>query len=123
MNNDRGFTLIEIMAVLVILGVIASVFAFKYYNADVEESTIATKVVPELNSREMMTWSNLKLQLNYTDDKTLFEVLDLELSNGQWTSGPAPTGGTYTYGSATVRLVRTPSTKDGCAQWRAHGSD
>lgn len=123
MNNDRGFTLVEILAVLAILGVIVSISVFKYYNAGVEEYATATKAVQELNSREMMTWSNLKLQLSYTDDKALFEVLDLELSNGQWTSGPTQTGGTYTHGSASVRLARTPSTNDSCAQWCIYGSN
>ena len=60
--NQKGFTLIEMISVLIIMGVVASVSIQKFdvisNNAN-ERALIAG--IKELNVREALVWSNLKI--------------------------------------------------------------
>jgi len=61
LKNKQGFTLIEIMAVLVIIGVMASVAVSKIndISGTAELRALGTGIA-ELNSREMLYWTNGK---------------------------------------------------------------
>ena len=60
-KNNKGFTLIEIMAVLVIMGVIISVGMHKInFITDSAEQRALETGVAELNAREMLFWTNAK---------------------------------------------------------------
>ena len=60
MSEEKGFTLIELMAMLVIIGVMTSVVVKKYNNISVSAELRAIDVgISELNSRETLTWANL----------------------------------------------------------------
>lgn len=90
--NQRGFTLIEIIAVLVILGVIATTAIPKYLDMR-REAVIkaANAVLHELNTRERM------------------KLLEWKLKDGQ---GPYPAPGeTATVGSGD--MVNGPDTRIG----------
>ena len=73
-KNQKGFTLIEIIAVLVILGILAAVAIPKYM--DMREDAVKKAVVgvsSELNARERLTLAQWKLQDeagNYTAPDT-----------------------------------------------------
>ncbi len=83
-NNARGFTLIELIAVMVIMGVMASVAVKKL---DLISNTTSDRALlevrKELNVRETIIWTKIKwTSAGWTDDATLFAMLDTDM--GRW---------------------------------------
>jgi len=67
-RDQRGFTLIELIAVMLILGVMAAVAVVKYHSSDMAETAAYRKLVPLLNADEKLHWSSIKLDGTYTSD-------------------------------------------------------
>jgi prepilin-type N-terminal cleavage/methylation domain-containing protein len=126
MNNccgdDRGFTLLEIIAVMVILSILAAIAVPKYVSLDESARQRAIDAgIAELNGRETLTWSNEKISVSgWVSDEKTFGFIDSFLGNEyEWgTDEPVRTGGTLTYkDSATVTLSRTESTVERPGAW------
>ncbi len=124
LKNKQGFTLIEIMAVLVIMGVMASVAVSKINDISGAADLRALETgISELNAREMLCWTNAKFQTGgWTGDEggpdavwtNMNTVLGTEYS---WTVPPAAGGGELNFGSRSIGLTRTPSTNIAAARW------
>ncbi len=114
LRADRGFTLLEIIATLVILSILAAVAIPRYISLDESAKQKAINAgIAELNGREILTWSNLKIGNSYQDDASLFPLMDTSLGiDYTWSGvGPDASGGTLSFQqSAGVSLSRTIST-------------
>jgi prepilin-type N-terminal cleavage/methylation domain-containing protein len=121
-RNQTGFTLIEIMAVLVIISVLAGVGVKKFdLISDAASRGALESALRDLNSRELLTWALIKFSdEGWVTDAGLFSTLDKDLGQGySWSSGPSPTGGTLHMRSASTTLTRIPSTVSSAGKWAA----
>lgn len=123
MTNQDGFTLVEIIAVLILLGILAAVAVPKYFDltAEAEEKALDA-AVSELNARENMAWGKLKLSSGgYTTDTAVITDVDAAAGLGDeysWDGGvPVNGDGTLTFGSTSRTLTRVPSTATSPAVW------
>ena len=120
LKGEEGFTLIEIIAILIILGILAAVAVPKYIDLTANAELRALDAgISELNGRESLTWANLKISsAGWVDDATTYAALDTGLgADYAWTVGPAVGGGTLGFGSQTVVLTRTASTTTSPGNW------
>ena len=125
-SEEKGFTLIELMAMLVIIGVMTSVIVKKYTNISISAELSAIDAgISELNTRETLTWANLIInQGKYPGDEAIWAVMTASAytyigSNYQWTNGPdKDSGGDLSFGSQTISLIREASTLQVAAKWR-----
>jgi prepilin-type N-terminal cleavage/methylation domain-containing protein len=121
LRNQKGFTLIELISVMIIMGVMSSVAIKKVDFITDTASTIAlVAALKELNVRESLVWSNLKISNDgYTTDEAVFAALDKNLgAKLKWNPGPAIDGGTLYYESQSIVLNRTPSTTSAAGKWQ-----
>lgn len=126
-KNKQGFTLIEIMAVLVIMGVMASVAVSKINDISGTAELRALETgIAELNAREMLYWTNAKFapggwSANGGDTFvwTTMMVMNTDVgSQYSWTAGPDRlAGGTLSFGSQAIPLNRAVSTNIAAARW------
>lgn len=122
-NNQQGFTLIEIIAVLVLLGILAAVAVPKYMDlTDDAKNKALDAGIAEMNSRESMVWGKVKLAAGgwtADTDVTGNAVYSTDLgADYAWTAGPDAAGGTLSFQSGTgVALTRNASTVDSPATW------
>jgi prepilin-type N-terminal cleavage/methylation domain-containing protein len=119
--NSRGFTLIEIMAVLVILSIMAAIAVPRFMDLEVNASDRAIDFgIAELNGREGMIWSKTKISpAGWQDDATLFSQLNMDLGTDySWASPPGAGGGTLQFQQRIgVALNRTASTTSRPGRW------
>jgi prepilin-type N-terminal cleavage/methylation domain-containing protein len=122
--NEKGFTLLEIIAVLVILAILAS-FAVPRM-IDFEENAVQTviqAIIPELNSREILMWANVKnSDIGWIDDENLFSLIDYDLGpDYRWKSSAEIDGGKLYFKNEEIKLDRTASTAGSPGNWEIGG--
>ena len=118
--TQKGFTLIELMSVLVIMGVIFSVAIKKFDLLTDNASITALKAgAKELNTQESLIWIKMKLsETGWAADLDVYNVVGKNLGAGySWSPGPNISGGTLHYRSQSVALIRNESTGKTPGSW------
>jgi prepilin-type N-terminal cleavage/methylation domain-containing protein len=123
LGDQAGFTLIEILSVLVILSVLAAVTIYRFdFLSQTASRTALAAGVKELNVRETLVWTQAKLsQQGWTSDENIFAAMDTNLGPDYfWSPAASKTGGTLHFRSysTSIVLTRIPSTSIKPAVWQ-----
>ena len=121
-GRENGFTLLEIIAVMVILSILAAVAVPKYVSVDESARQKALEAgISELNGRETMAWSNEKISISgWISDVKTFGQIDKNLGTGyRWNPiAPDQSGGTLIFkDNSSASLNRIESTNEQPGSW------
>ena len=121
-NNQNGFSLVEIIAVLIILSVISALVIPRLIRTDENASyRMVENAVVNLNSHEKTFWLNQKMMDEYKNDSDMFSSIDYEIGSEYIWVDREETGGVIRFKDNEYTLVRTPSTKESFAVWEITG--
>ena len=120
-QNQKGLTLVEILAVLIILGILAAVAVPRYMSFEANARKIAfNNAINELNGLENLQWSDDKIsESGYVSDAKIYGTINYDIGKEYpWNAGdPTLTGGTILFKGESIALSRTSSTTIKPAIW------
>lgn len=125
LSNNRGFTLIEIIAVLVLLGILTAVAVPRYIDLTAAAADRAVDAaVAELNGRENLAWGQQMLtDPNETDfDDAVWAIVNADSLNlggdYEWDDPATQTGGDLSFqGGDEVTLTRAAADNTTPGSW------
>ncbi len=121
LRSRAGFTLIEIVVVLAIIGLLASISIPRFIDLDKQSGRqVLLSAISELNGRETLTWSKVKIsRTGWVDDAGVFAEIDTDLgANFKWTPRASIVGGNLHFKDQLLRLAREPSSVSQAGRWR-----
>lgn len=122
-RNEKGFTLIELIAIMMIMAILFAVAAKKQTDlAMFANDRLVQEFAKELSVREMMVWAQAKVEPSYADDDSFIfphMVANRHYENVGvlWLNGPTPVGGQLTISGTKATLTRTPATTLQAGKW------
>lgn len=118
-GSEKAFTLVELLAVMVIASVVMAVTMKKISTVSLEARQIAlTAGVSELNGRERLQFLLVQIADGWQDDATLYAAVDKTLGTKYSWSSIGQDGGTLQFNGISQTLVRTHSMKDAAGRWQ-----